>query len=342
VNETGTNLGCGANSLCTLIFNATDSLGNSNTTVNTTYTTDNVAPLNTTHFSAGSLSSSGATISATMGEAAKCTVVYGTNSSNLSGSATSSSFSTSVSVAITGLSASTTYYYNVTSCVDQAGNTNTFAPPHGIFNFTTSSSGNAGGGGGGSSGGSYTTSSTFEFSDITGSFRSVELGRGDAMRFSHEDQDHQVKVTSLGSTSADFEVMSEPQAFSLFIGQSKDVDVDGDTKADLNVKLLDIVSSKALVKVSSLLSQEGSIALLPPAKKVKEEPVEDVAKAVSDEAVSPDVLAPEAASAAPAPQQDAVQDDAAGGGYWYIFGALIAVVVVVLIVVIVVERKRKG
>jgi hypothetical protein len=278
-----------------------------------------------------------------MDEPAKCNVIYGTNSSNLGSSATSSSFSTAVSVSLSGLSASTTYYYNITSCWDAQSNNATLN--YGTFNFTTTAS--TGGGGGGGGGGSYTTTSTFELGDLSGASMQFELSKGDMITFSHgTDVEHQVKVTDLGSTYADFEVLSEPITFRLYEGMSEEVDFDADGKDDLNVKLLDIIASKALVKLTSLATDRDQIVLLPPAKPTKREvSVEPVVEeAVLEEAVAPTTITePTPVPIAEPETVDEVKfwQKWKTGWYWYAFVALVAIIAIVLTVLIIIEHRRK-
>ncbi|MCK4714427.1 MAG: PGF-pre-PGF domain-containing protein, partial [Candidatus Aenigmarchaeota archaeon] len=66
-------------------------------------------------------------------KASTSVVYYSTNQSDLSSSVVNSSLDTSHNVTVTGLTGSTVYYYNVSSC-DSAGNCNT----SGTYNFTTS------------------------------------------------------------------------------------------------------------------------------------------------------------------------------------------------------------
>lgn len=110
--------------------------------------------------SAGSIASTSATISWTSSELANSSVNYGTAES-LGTRNTGTSWVTSHSRSLSGLTASSIYYYNVTSC-DVAGN----CQVNGSFTFTTtaSSSGDSGGssgssGGSGGGGGSSSTSS---------------------------------------------------------------------------------------------------------------------------------------------------------------------------------------
>lgn len=120
-------------------------------TANRTLTIDQTTPNITTTPSA-SVTSTTATISWTTTEATNSSVSYGLNTS-LGTTATSATFTTSNSVGITSLTASTLYYYNVTSC-DQASNCNS----SGGYNFTTSAAtttdddGDDGGSSGGGSG----------------------------------------------------------------------------------------------------------------------------------------------------------------------------------------------
>jgi len=139
----------------TYYYNVTscDSLGNCNTTGPNSFTTlDGTSP-GIENVTNTSITSSGVTIAWDTTENANSSVNYGINTSlgTLSSSATLTS---SHSISLSSLSASTVYYYNVTSC-DSSDNCNTT----GTYNFTTSAaaeeddddSGSSGGGGGGSS-----------------------------------------------------------------------------------------------------------------------------------------------------------------------------------------------
>jgi parallel beta-helix repeat protein len=90
-----------------------------------------------------SKTSNSATIIWQTNEPSNSTIYYGTDL-NLSDNMTNSSFVINHSITLTGLSASTTYYFNITSC-DVAGNCNT----SGYYNFTTLSAPTGGGGGAG-------------------------------------------------------------------------------------------------------------------------------------------------------------------------------------------------
>jgi hypothetical protein len=133
-------------------FYANDTSGNAATPASVTFTVDTTAP--TLNAYSSSVTSSGATITANASESANISVSYGTSATTLTSTATTTAFATSGTVTLSSLSASTTYYYNITMC-DQAANCAT----NGTYNFTTSASGGGGAGGGGAGGTSIECSS---------------------------------------------------------------------------------------------------------------------------------------------------------------------------------------
>ncbi len=113
-----------------------DTAGNENFTiiyVNVTAVPDTTPPQITNISS--TVTTSTATITWTTDEQANSTVYYGTTQATTSTSS-SSSLVTSHSITLTGLSSSTLYYYNVSSC-DSSGNCNTSVQ----YTFTTSTGG---------------------------------------------------------------------------------------------------------------------------------------------------------------------------------------------------------
>ena len=133
---------------------------------NFTFTVDTHPPIMSS-VSSGTPTSTAATITWTTLETANATVKYGTTLS-LGSNSSSASVKTSQSITLSSLSASTLYYFNVTSC-DGVNNCNT----NGTYNFTTaaassgssdSSSSSAGGGSGGGGGGGSSGVSSAEAS----------------------------------------------------------------------------------------------------------------------------------------------------------------------------------
>ena len=88
-------------------------------------------------------------------EKTNITILYGTSPSALTSSITNTTFAKNHSQTLTGLSASTVYYYNITLC-DQNYNCNTT----GTYNFTTSAASDGGGGGSSGSSGAAAVTST--------------------------------------------------------------------------------------------------------------------------------------------------------------------------------------
>ena len=140
-----------------------DTHNNRNDTETIIFTTDYTS-LPLTSVNSGSLTSSAVTVTWSTDEKTNSSIDYGTSKS-LGTVSSSSNRVTSHSISLSGLSASTTYYYNVTSC-DYAGNCNS----SGNYSFTTnaaasSDSGSSSGGGGGGGGGAapvITSTSTDE------------------------------------------------------------------------------------------------------------------------------------------------------------------------------------
>ncbi len=127
-----------------------------NSTIGTLRISDSSVPVFNQTPSA-SVGSDSATISWTTNERTNTSLSRGTSSTSFSANHTVTDFSTSHSVGISSLSASTTYYYNITAC-DAVGNCAT----NGTYSFTTSSasstpSTSSGGGNSGGGGGTATT-----------------------------------------------------------------------------------------------------------------------------------------------------------------------------------------
>jgi len=137
-----------------ITFYAEDSSGNIATGIMKFNVSDNTAPIIDVINSSPEIVTGSITLSAN--ESVNTTVAYGKSNTSQTSEATETDFSTSQTVSLSGLSAATKYYYNVTVC-DFNGN----CVKNGTFNFTTDSagaspasdsSGGSGGGGGGGGG----------------------------------------------------------------------------------------------------------------------------------------------------------------------------------------------
>jgi hypothetical protein len=289
-----------------------------------TFTVDQVAPINTSGFTS-SASTDAATISATMNESSKCNVIYGTASGTLTSSVNSSSFGTSMSVSLSGLSASTTYYYNITSCWDSLNNARTLN--YGTFSFTTSAASSGGGGGGGSS----SVPVTYSMGDI-GDVGSMDVSviKNDKVTLKKGLETHTITVQSVGYDSVALKVDSVSQYSTLLIGETKLFDLDFDGSNDISIKLDKIVSSKATLLIRSLIAGETVPikVVAPAASKPK---VTSLAPALVEEApAAPEVTAPAPETApvqepvvAPSPAP-AVDSGSQKGSYvWWIIGLVV-------------------
>lgn len=142
----------------TIRFNASDLFNNSVSSGTTSFVKDTAIPLlNVSGNVSASVASTSSTITFHTNESTNVTINYGTTLL-LGTKSESNSFTTTHSHAISSLTASTLYYYNLTFC-DQAANCNTT----GTYSFTTSASGGVpgdGGGGGGGGGGGDTNNAT--------------------------------------------------------------------------------------------------------------------------------------------------------------------------------------
>ena len=128
-----------------------DTSGNTNQTETRIIILDTTAPT-LTNIQSNSITSSSATITWDTNESANSSVYYGLFSNETTSIQSLNDAITSHSISLSGLSASTIYYYNVSSC-DALRNCDTSAQ----YTFTTSAVDNGNGGGGGSGGGSSTT-----------------------------------------------------------------------------------------------------------------------------------------------------------------------------------------
>ena len=110
-----------ANGSHTLGAVATDTTGNTATSSVSVTVSNAIVPPLISGVTAGTVTSSGATITWTTDKASNSQVAYGTTSSYGSLSALNSSLVTSHSVTLTGLASSTTYFYQVQSQAAQGG-----------------------------------------------------------------------------------------------------------------------------------------------------------------------------------------------------------------------------
>jgi len=208
-----------------------------------------------------SVTSSSATITWNTDEMANSTVYYGTTVS-LGSSSSDASWTMSHPISLSSLSASTTYYYNVSSC-DDSGNCNTSLQ----YTFTTSAAETPPAGGGSPSGGggiiTPTVNKTIPKFDIDFSNTSagtLEARQGDIKTFSFNNEiKHSITLITVAIDSITLLITSEPITIQIRIGEVKEIDINGDNINDLEVKLISIISGKASFLLNKL-SGAGIVA----------------------------------------------------------------------------------
>ena len=298
INTTPSALGCAANGDCRINMDARDTFGNRNITLATTVTVDNRSPtilsvMNT------SITSSGAFINWTSSESANGNISYGTTldlGTNVSATVDVLTYSLTLS----GLSASTPYYYNVTIC-DTADNCNTT----GSYNFTTAAAEVAASSSGGGRRGSAAPALIISEKPV---IRTLTANSNTLFRLPTQTTSHQVSVTSLDGESAVLTFRSDPVSITVKEGDDRTVDIDGDGTPDVRVVVLKLTIS--YIRFTLEQYSEPAPVVVEPELPVIEEPIA--------QPVAP-VVEPET----PVVQQPAQVEEA---NHWWILGVIIAIV----------------
>ena len=216
---------------------AYDFAGNTHEVIVENVTIDDTPPI-IANVSNASITYQGATISWDTDELANTSVNYGTTTA-LGTKSNLGTLALAHSRALASLSASTRYYYNVTSC-DEAGNCNTSGP----YNFTTSAAPVVGGGGGG---GGTIPGLPFGVSPMK-----VQLSTSG--RFAFQGPDKKVHYVSIESINADgtvkFKFTSDPVYVTLKDGETGQADVTADGVNDVVITMLSHSQYSAIVTLS--------------------------------------------------------------------------------------------
>jgi hypothetical protein len=252
-------------------FTCNDSLNTIGNTSSYVFTVDTTAPtsLNVT---VGTPSSSGVAVYFTANEAiSSINLSYGTSTALGSSSLSSADNVSSGSVSLSGLSASTLYYVNVTA-YDRAGNSVT----NGTFNFTTGAAATEETDDGNPGGSEYGTYIIKEFQLKAGYTK--YFAKNGALKFTLNNQSHSMTVKDITNTTITISVASTPQTATLSVGEEKKFDLTGDGVYDLSIKLNRI----SINKLASITLKSISEAMLPPAAGGEEEAAGAGAEATSE------------------------------------------------------------
>jgi hypothetical protein len=207
-----------------------------------------------------SVTTSSATISFDSYETVNSSINYGLNSTNLNLTTFNSSFVYNHTIPLTGLTSSTRYYYNITIC-DYANNCNT----SGTYNVTTSSSeyhiestsGSTGSSGSGS--GSSTNSYSPKLNETEIGY-TKKLSKGDIIKFMLLDKsNHTLTINEINSSYIKLTIKSEPINITLFIGQTKKLNLSSPDYYDISLRLNSIENNKAdltLMTINELIIKD--------------------------------------------------------------------------------------
>jgi len=182
---------------------------------------------------------------------------------------------------LSSLSASTTYYYNISSCdIDSNCNISeqeTFTTSAATSQDNPSSGGSSGGGGGGGSSASTTPSIIIPITEPIKQrlpeLNLVETEKGQILDYEggrhiiklSENIEHIFEINKISEEEASFTLYSEPISFTLKKGESKKIDINSDKISDIQFKLNEIYNrNKVDVQITKLLGAN----LLPENKEI--------------------------------------------------------------------------
>ncbi len=121
--------------------------------------------------------------------------------------------------------------------------------------------GTGSGGGGGGGGGASATVIT-PVTELTKSI-TTELGKDELFGFSFGNENHTLTVLDVTETTATVKIESQPQTFTLYVGEEKQVDLDADNIMDISLRLksINLITKKATFVISPLyLPEKGKEA----------------------------------------------------------------------------------
>lgn len=287
----------------TASINLTDA-NNNTEIVNHTFIVNDTAGPNLTSPTESGITASGATIGVSTDEYANVTVFYGTSASALTSNSSQNALSLTPSVTLSGLTASTTYYYNITG-VDALGQSTTI----GTYDFTTSAATNnddddGGGGGGGSS-----SSTESAYTELGATPTRITLSKGGQYTFelSGHIKTYKLRIQELSEEGiATVYFPDTGVVLELAEGESGDADVTGDGRPDVNVVLV------SASQYSAFLTLSTAVVTTPAATQQNEEegPAAEVPRIL--EAAEPAAETAQVPKQSPPPAVEEVAEDRGG------------------------------
>jgi len=157
-----------------------------------------------------------------------------------------------------------TYSVDCTA-TDSVGRTGTASQK--TFTVSYASGGSSGAGGGGGSGGSGSPGTTIEnpvsieagitsdLGSLSSSGAYTSISQSGAINFAVAGGQHSVKVLTVTQNSATIEVASTPQQVTLNIGDTREFDLNDDTKNDMSITLNSITNGKADLLFKAIIQE---------------------------------------------------------------------------------------
>jgi hypothetical protein len=133
-----------------------------------------------------------------------------------------------------------------------------------IYNFTTSAatsspSGSSGSGGGGGSSSSGTTNRI----SLGTSFSGYNIKRNDILEFAFKNTTYSLKVVQVASNYVEFLVTQTSYRFAMNLGDTRKVDLNGDGKDDIELKLVSINSQKVANLLIRSVGEPKALYIIP-------------------------------------------------------------------------------
>ncbi len=185
--------------------------------------------------------------------------------------------------------------------------------------FTVLSSAVTYGGEPGAEGG--VTAPTFDLDFSTSDEANLKVPQGTIKTLTFDGKtEHQITFKEITATSATLEISSTPTTITLIVGETKNVDVNGDGTNDLVVKLNSIINDKADVTITKI--KEGAELI------------------VKQEASSPSTEQPPAGEQPPAKEVTPPEVEEQGGSSAWIWITLIVIIAVVAVGYFLLKKKK--
>ena len=92
--------------------------------------------------------------------------------------------------------------------------------------------------------------------------KDFDLNKGKSIKFDLNDEEHLITADSIKNNSVTISVQSEKKIIVLIIGEEKTIDINGDGKEDILVKLKKIENEKAYFKIKKVNETENILAII--------------------------------------------------------------------------------